>query len=597
LEKILHVGSVVAYNVVYRRAAAAIQKMNSYSIFLLLLCAFTLGGLILCGTANSREAVSLYCWFIAAAVVGIAATVLIQHNRSKKRAEALKQIAVNVLTADELVKDEVVLVSRVVQSVTALMRESSRKQSSLLQHAVDVLCSVDAEGRILTVNPAAQRVWGYAPEDMIGRELTEYILPGDVQQTKSVLSGAEQSVDTLSFENRLRRRDGRVIDLLWSAHWSITDQSLFCVAHDITERKTVERMLKESEHRIREIFDHMPTGLLIVNSKKFIEFANPALEELSGFVGVELVATSIGDLFPGQNVVDSVGMPDAAEGAVSIECLLQQKSGANIPVQLTVRTTKIQDAEKSLVTVLDLREREELEKAKRQFVAMVSHDLRSPLTSLRLSMTLLKMESVATLSAKGKLVVERCASEMDRLIELVNDLLELEKMKAGKFTFHLQPTNVDDVVTASINAVRHLAERRRISFSYKLSRLVCFSDGGRVIQVLVNLLSNSTKFAPADSTIHIETTVEDKDVCFSIKDDGPGVPSAKRVAVFERYEQAKSDDSSHPAGTGLGLAICAIIVQQLGGKIWIHGEPGNEFRFTVPTGEDEDRNAVSGTET
>lgn len=184
---------------------------------------------------------------------------------------------------------------------------------------------------------------------------------------------------------------------------------------------------------------------------------------------------------------------------------------------------------------------------------------------------------------KKTMIADRSST---RLIALINDLLDIEKLESGMFELHLEHSAVDPIIEKSTEAVKALADGRNIRFVSTPCVLSVYADGDRLVQVLVNLLSNAVKYSPDDSEVAIETRKLDHQVEIRVIDTGRGVPAHMRESIFERFKQVDISDAKEKKGTGLGLAICKAIVEQHGGSIGVDSEDGkgSEFWFTVPTG-------------
>lgn len=472
---------------------------------------------------------------------------------------------------------------KILQEISIDISELERKEHAVINHALDVICSVGNDQLFQSVNPAVAKLWGYAPSELIGRKFSDLLLEEDRQESLRSLFGAEKSVDTLSVENRVRRKDGSVVHALWSAHWSAVDQALFCVAHDITARKLAEQLLEESEQRMRQIFDDMPVGLIMSNKLGIIEMSNPALDSMCQTEAQELIGQHIKIIF--RDLIKSAAPPDYEKiFARLVDTTVGRKSGTRIPVHVSARELIMGGDKKYLLVLIDTTERERLEELKREFFAMVNHDLRSPLTSLLSVLDALEAGTLGELSLTGKEVIGRNLREVGRLIKLVDELLDIEKMQSGKFVIDAELSAVDTIVEASIAALELLAQRRNISIGYAKSGLYVFADFSLLIRVLVNLLSNAVKFSPPRSSIDIEVNQREQEILFSVKDMGRGIPPEFRQRIFEHYEQVEHSDRRLHGGTGLGLPICKMIVEQHGGLIWVEsvGGPGSIFKFTIP---------------
>lgn len=226
------------------------------------------------------------------------------------------------------------------------------------------------------------------------------------------------------------------------------------------------------------------------------------------------------------------------------------------------------------------RERELLE-IKKQITAMVSHDLRAPLTSLQMTLNMLGDKTYGELNEQGKIRVKSSQQSVGRLIRMINDLLDLEKLEAGKMEMHLQLVPLPVIVVRSIEAVQELALEKNVEIDYDEKELDVMGDGDRLIQVLVNLLSNAVKFSPENSRIIINSQEVDGFVLLEVTDAGPGIPAGKQEQIFERFQQLDNKTEGTKKGTGLGLAIARIIMEQHGGSIGVKSLDGQGSTFWI----------------
>lgn len=242
--------------------------------------------------------------------------------------------------------------------------------------------------------------------------------------------------------------------------------------------------------------------------------------------------------------------------------------------------------EKSLMCVVhDITERKQIDQMKRDFVAMVSHDLRTPLTSIQMVHSLLAAGAYGELSDDGKESVEGAQDCCDRLITLVNDLLDLERMESGRMDLSLDSVLLSEIIKPSANMVANAIKQKGIDL--KLDTAIdptVTADKERMIQVLINLISNAVKFSPENSTLQISTEIDDSFAIIKVKDEGRGVPESMRASIFERFKQVKKSDSRDRKGSGLGLAISKAIVELHGGQIGVNSEEGkgSTFYFSLP---------------
>ncbi len=227
---------------------------------------------------------------------------------------------------------------------------------------------------------------------------------------------------------------------------------------------------------------------------------------------------------------------------------------------------------------------EESNEFRKQIIATVGHELRTPLTSLQTFLELLAGEAYGTVSEEAINRSKLAKDQVKRLIRLLNDLLAAESLRAKGFSIQTSKIDIAKVVADAIASVSYLASRRNIELSGNLRSLEIEADSDRILQVLVNLLSNSLKFSPQKSEIKISCDIEEKQIRVKVSDMGRGVPPEMQEEIFNRHAQVKESDKSKKGGAGLGLAICKAIILQHGGQIGCYNneDAGSTFWFTLP---------------
>ncbi|HEY9730388.1 MAG TPA: ATP-binding protein [Drouetiella sp.] len=268
-----------------------------------------------------------------------------------------------------------------------------------------------------------------------------------------------------------------------------------------------------------------------------------------------------------------------------IETTLMRANASPIIVELTSKFVTMAEGERTLIMLQDVTQRHELERLKQEFLAMVSHDLRTPLSSIDLFLHLTKklaLESLPTQVKNNLLIAERSTK---RLLNLVNDLLDIEQLQTGKMALNRRWTNFSDVVENSIAAVKNVADQRHIKIATDISAIELDCDEERVVQVIVNLLSNAIKFSPDESNVTVSAKSDGPWILCKVIDNGRGIPESYVHKIFEKYKQVQKADGKRGAGTGLGLPICKAIIEQHGGTIGVESVAGkgSTFWFKLPT--------------
>ncbi|MBY0357204.1 MAG: CHASE3 domain-containing protein [Candidatus Obscuribacterales bacterium] len=223
-------------------------------------------------------------------------------------------------------------------------------------------------------------------------------------------------------------------------------------------------------------------------------------------------------------------------------------------------------------------------KRKQELITMVSHDLRTPLTSVQASLTLLSEGVLGSLSERVEKEVVVAQNNTTRLIFLINDLLDFEKIEAGQMAVDFKEIAVQSIFDQASDSLQAFAWRKNVTLVFETSDLVVNADLPRLVQVLVNLTANAVKFSPADSEVRIVAESSNDYVEIRVQDQGRGIPPAFIETIFERFKQVESSDAYEKKGSGLGLAICKSLVELHGGTIGVESEEGvgSTFWFRVP---------------
>jgi signal transduction histidine kinase/CheY-like chemotaxis protein len=226
---------------------------------------------------------------------------------------------------------------------------------------------------------------------------------------------------------------------------------------------------------------------------------------------------------------------------------------------------------------LQLSQRSELDTLKDEFISTVSHELRTPLTSIRGALGLLSSGIIGDVDAKALNLLRIAVTNTDRLIRLINDILDLERMESGRAPLQIRRCSLRDLSQQAIETMTAMADANTVHLALEpftvaqaASPEALFFDGDadRILQVLTNLLSNAIKFSPPASTVRIHTEATSDSILLKVVDEGRGIPSDKLDSIFDRFQQVEPSDARQKGGTGLGLAICRSIVQQHSGSIW-----------------------------
>ncbi len=414
-------------------------------------------------------------WLVSACVITALVAIVLAYFSSRTIRKPLERMVRNAacmstrqpLEPELEGTDELAKLDRVLHSVNAAIEEALTSERNLINYAADLVFSIDRQGTFLSVNPFSMTMLGYTPEELIGTSVLKLIPPENLDYVKKTLGVNYKGRESLLFETKMQGKT-EVIETSWSVIYSQRERTFFCVAHNITERKHVERL-------------------------------------------------------------------------------------------------------------------------KQDFIAMISHDLRTPLMSVSSSINLVQSGATGEISEVVEKELNSAERSVDHLIELVNDLLDFEKLEAGRMSFEIVPLQINEVIDESVRLVDALAVDRKITIEPPAEDFMVAGDQRKLIQVTVNLLSNALKHSPEGGVIKVQTQKIDGMVEISIHDQGPGVPDEYAEKIFAPFEQI-SHRATAALGTGLGLAICKLVVEGHGGKIAVrHSEllQGSAFWYVLPAADAE----------
>jgi PAS domain S-box-containing protein len=505
------------------------------------------------------------------------------------------------------------------------VRISQARFAGILEIADDAIISVDANQGITLFNQGAEKIFGYTAQEVMGRSLN-LLIPG-----RFVEAHRQHVTDFSKSSGRARRmgerreiyglhKDGTEFPAEASiSKLEIGGEKVFTVIlRNIISRKQAEEAMEYLSHQNELILNSVGEGLCGLNLQGNITFVNPAGAKLLGYQVDELIGQSMqmilpcapdGTLYHLETSPIYSSLSDGTVHHVKQE-LFRRSDGSSFPVEYV--STPIQEQSEimgSVITFKDITERQIVERMKDEFVSVVSHELRTPLTSIHGSLGMLASGLLDAEPETGKRLLEIAVDSTDRLVRLINDILDVERIESGKITMEKQACNAADLLAKAIDVMQAMAEKSGVRLLASASSVQLWADPDRIMQTLTNLLSNAIKFSSPGSTVWLKAELQaaddwmkddvtnhpsayqpaHRDILFSITDQGRGIPADKLETIFERFQQVDASDSRNHEGTGLGLAICRSIVQQHGGHIWVESAlgAGSTFYFTIPIDTDD----------
>jgi len=389
------------------------------------------------------------------------------------------------------------------------------------------------------------------------------------------LQPASSSVDELGrFERSLTATADQLAE-----HQRALQDANERLQQELAERERADQTIAQLNRRNELILNAAGDGIVGTDRAGRTIFVNPAAARLLGYRPHELIGEPSPLEGPVQAALDGVIRHVADEE-------FTHRDGTRFPVEYISTPIREQGViVGAVVTFKDITERQAIERMKSEFVATVSHELRTPLTSIRGSLGLLAGGVLGPLSPNGERMLTIAVNNTDRLIRLINDILDIERLESGQVGLERRICDLSEILEQALDGVRGVAQQAGVHLEVSATSARLDADPDRVIQALTNLLGNAIKFSPHGSTVWLRIARLNDDLLFSVHDEGRGIPPDQIVSIFERFSQVDASDAREKNGTGLGLAICRSIVQQHGGSIWAESDGegrGSTFFFTLP---------------
>jgi len=358
----------------------------------------------------------------------------------------------------------------------------------------------------------------------------------------------------------------------------------------LDEVQAGQKDLAEKEEQLRTLMDSVSEAIVSADETGKILSWNKGAEAIFGYSAQEAVGKSLGIVTTeGASrtlMTELVQVPrPAGEGGAArrVELAGRKKDGGAIPLEASLSTWKKGPHTYFGTILTDISERKKVDQMKNEFISTVSHELRTPLTSIRGSLGLLSSGVLGVMPTKAVPMVEIAAKNCDRLVRLVSDILDVEKIASGQMSFRIRSLSLPTSIAQAIEANRGFAFSLGISLKYEsaLGDVLIRADGDRLTQVLTNLISNACKFSPRGETVVVGAARQGGRIRVCVQDHGPGIPEEFRPRIFQKFAQADATDAGLRKGTGLGLVISKGLTERMGGTIGFDTKTGVGTTFFI----------------
>lgn len=478
-------------------------------------------------------------------------------------------------------------------------REGESRLHAVIDNIADGIITLDQYGRIVSLNRAAVRIFGYQPEEVRG-ENVKVLMPVIYHEAhdgylKNFRDTGNTRVIGVDREVTGRRKDGSLfsMELTVNEMWLSGERGFAGIIRDTTVRRENERRLRETNALLQAMMSSTASFVYVRDLEGKFLFVNREYEQLFGVEGGSLIGRTM----------EQVQAPELAHhNRERDQALLHgtvvgpQEDEVTLPgtrrTYLVVRSPLYNERGEVYATCgvgTDITERKRTEEMKNEFISTVSHELRTPLTSIRGSLGLLAGGVAGELPERARNLLTIATSNCERLVRLINDILDIEKIESGNMRFELVPQRMLPLVEQALASIQGFAAQYQVRFALhaEAGDAQVAADADRIVQVIVNLLSNAAKFSPPGSTVDVTLSQDGARARVSVRDRGQGVGPEFRERIFQKFAQADASDTRAKGGTGLGLSISRAIVERHRGRIDFRNMPdgGSEFFFDLPLAE------------
>lgn len=489
------------------------------------------------------------------------------------------------------------------KNVEIALRENQQKYQSVFDKANDYIVLIDSHGTLLEINERIKSGMGYSDEELVGKNLSEvpFLSEPEKIKAKSRLKKRLRGEPVGTYELAFIKKNGEALigevnaTLIKSANGDIFD---LIVIRDITERKKAEEdrirlitKLNDKTTELNTILGSVGDAIVTMNTDHIITMANKAFIDMIGLQEYDILGHSCDSII---GCIDEHESSVCEDGCKLGETLSTLKTTTNRSIIRSKdgKTLTISSINSPLISadgtvtgvvksIRDISKEAEVERMKNEFVSTVSHELRTPLTSIKGFVDVILEGDAGEITDLQKEFLDIIAQNTDRLASLINDLLDIEKIEAGKITLKKQRISLYKLVMLAAKSMEQTAADKNLQFKVNAEKEIEIeADPDKIMQILLNLLSNAIKFTSKGS-VEINLRRVDRHSVLSVKDTGIGINKADINNLFNKFFRAEDAQSRNIGGTGLGLSIVKALVEMHNGTVTVHSIPGSGSEFTV----------------
>ncbi len=473
-----------------------------------------------------------------------------------------------------------------------VLPKAEDKYRTLLDHipAIIYVAALDGSVGTLYISPQAEALTGFSPSDYGAnpRLWHRQIHPDDRERILKGIAHVGTTGQPFVSEYRMLSRNGHVV---WFHDEVVmgkdkTGKPLFLqgIMFDITERKKAEGKILATQLQMQNIIEKNPDAMVVLNKDGIISFANTAAEQLFCLKKERLIGNPLGFPLITNKTTQIDIISKTGKGGIG-EMRVVEAEWNNEPSYLaSIRDiTELKRAEE---TRIEIAQRKRFDQLKNEFLSTVSHELRTPLTTMKEFASIISDEIPGKLTKDQKEYTGIIKNNIDRLARLINNLLDISKIEAGKIELKKRPIDIADLANSVISTFKLQADEKDIKLKFPscASLPKIYADADRIVQVFTNLIGNAIKFTPKNGRITVEIKDKKKVIECSVADTGAGIAPENIGKLFGKFQQFGRVAGAGARGTGLGLSISKALIEMHNGEIWVESKvgKGSKFIFTLP---------------
>lgn len=446
---------------------------------------------------------------------------------------------------------------------------------------------VDAAHNILSINAAALKLIGFSREEVVGWSL-EKLFPRQPKGFSQLFAGTGGMT---KFEIRMNTKSGTPAFMSFMAMPVRKDGRVVAVTYlgrDVRLRKLVEGEIRKARDYFRAIIQDAPNGICITDLSRNVVMINKVAEDLTGYSADEIIGTSVTAFYPAAAATRTIDVEALRRGEkISHEIELTHRDGSTTPALVLYRLLEDEHGEQMIIeSYSDLSDRKRLDRLRNEFVFIAAHELRNPVSAIRLLLNIIYDDRRTHVDAVMREYLLKIQEADERLLQLVDDLLEVSRNESGRLKIVVSPQNVSEHIEAIFNELRPTALAKEVQLVYEPlhSMPLVMADPSKLKEVISNLVSNGIKYNSVGGELTVRHALRDGFLETIVADNGIGISEADRGKLFEKFWRSEDKAVRAQAGTGLGLYIVKELVERMGGRISVEsaGGRGTTFTFTLP---------------